>query len=170
MYVSILNKPSSVQIMACRLSGAKPLSKPMMTYCQSDHRNKLQWSCNQNKTTFMQENLFENIVCKMSAILSCQLSYVMPCWCDVADPLISDHRSAQRPCLSCVMHTTFIKVGVGDEDMLGGILILFIKYKMDSLYNITAAISSISLTCVAKLPHKSCLCIFFCTIYIHILS
>ena len=29
-----------VQIMACRLFGAKPLSKPMMGYCQLDHQEQ----------------------------------------------------------------------------------------------------------------------------------
>ena len=30
---SSVNRPSLVQIMACRLVGAKPLSEPMMEYC-----------------------------------------------------------------------------------------------------------------------------------------
>ena len=30
-----------VQMMACRLFGAKPLSKPMLGYCQLPHRNKV---------------------------------------------------------------------------------------------------------------------------------
>ena len=30
---ALVNKPSLVQIMACRLDGAKPLSEPMMEYC-----------------------------------------------------------------------------------------------------------------------------------------
>ena len=33
-------------------------------------RNKLQWNCNQNSTIFIQENVFENTVCEMTAILS----------------------------------------------------------------------------------------------------
>ena len=32
IYASV-NKPSLVQIMACRLDGAKPLSVPMLEYC-----------------------------------------------------------------------------------------------------------------------------------------
>ena len=32
IYASV-NLPSLVQIMACRLVGAKPLSKPMLEYC-----------------------------------------------------------------------------------------------------------------------------------------
>ena len=30
--------PSLVQIMACRLVSAKPLSEPMLPYCQLDHK------------------------------------------------------------------------------------------------------------------------------------
>ena len=33
-------------------------------------RNKLQWNLQQNSHIFIQENAFENIVCKMAAILS----------------------------------------------------------------------------------------------------
>ena len=37
-----------VQVMACRIFGAKPLSKPMLGYCKTGTlRNKLQWNCNQ---------------------------------------------------------------------------------------------------------------------------
>ena len=32
-YMSQLTRPSLVQIMACRLVGAKPLSEPMLEYC-----------------------------------------------------------------------------------------------------------------------------------------
>ena len=44
-----------VQIMACHLFGAKPLSKPMLAYCQLDHRNKLQRNFNQNTKIFIHE-------------------------------------------------------------------------------------------------------------------
>ena len=37
-----------VQIMACRLFGAKPLSKPMLFFVNWTLRNKLQWNSNQN--------------------------------------------------------------------------------------------------------------------------
>ena len=52
-----------VQIMACRLFGAKPLSNPMLSYCQLD--NKLQWNFNQNTKLFIHKN--ENIFCEMMA-------------------------------------------------------------------------------------------------------
>ena len=60
-----------VQIMACRLFGAKSLSKPMLVCCQLDpYRNKRQWNNNQNTILFIHENAFENIVCVIGVILS----------------------------------------------------------------------------------------------------
>ena len=53
-----------VQIMACRLFGTKPLSKPMLGYCQLDPRNKLQWISKQNTNFFIHENASENIICE----------------------------------------------------------------------------------------------------------
>ena len=55
------------QIMACRLFGAKPLSKPVLGYCQLQ---KLQWVSIQDSKLFLHENASENIVCKIAAILS----------------------------------------------------------------------------------------------------
>ena len=55
-------RQASVQIMACRLFGAKPLPKPMLTFCQLIHRNKLQWNVNQNTKLFINENAYENVV------------------------------------------------------------------------------------------------------------
>ena len=57
----VLTGPSLVQIMACRLADAKPLSKP-----------KLKWS---NSYIFIHENACENVVWKIAAILS-QPQYV----------------------------------------------------------------------------------------------
>ena len=37
-----------VQIVACHLFGAKPLSEPMLGYFQLDHRNTRQWKFDQN--------------------------------------------------------------------------------------------------------------------------
>ena len=56
--------------MACRLIGAKPLSEPMLEYCWLDPWNKLQWNFNRNSESFIQENVFESVVCEMAAILS----------------------------------------------------------------------------------------------------
>ena len=54
--------------MACRLDGAKPLSEPVRV--NWTHRNKIQWNLNPNSNTFIQQNVFENVVSKMAAILS----------------------------------------------------------------------------------------------------
>ena len=60
-----------VQIMACRIFGANPLSKLMLGFYQLDKlRNKLQWYFSQKSKFFIQENAFENVVCEMAAILS----------------------------------------------------------------------------------------------------
>ena len=59
-----------VQIMACRLFGAKPLSELCWVNVIWTLRNKLQWNCNQNMKLFIHENASENIVCEMAAILS----------------------------------------------------------------------------------------------------
>ena len=56
--------------MACRLDGTKPLSEPMLEYCELDpQEQKLQWIFNQNSWIFIQENAFEKVICKMPAIL-----------------------------------------------------------------------------------------------------
>ena len=56
--------------MACRLFGAKPLSKPMLGYCQFDVRNELQCNFNQITKLFILENVYKSIVREMAAILS----------------------------------------------------------------------------------------------------
>ena len=64
IYASI-NYPSLLQILACRLEGAKLLSEPMLEYY-----NKLQWNLKRSKCIFVQENAFQNVVCEMATILS----------------------------------------------------------------------------------------------------
>ena len=59
-----------VQIMACRLFGAKPLSEPMLGNCQLDPWEQNLWKSNWNSCIFMQENTLENVVCETVAILS----------------------------------------------------------------------------------------------------
>ena len=59
-----------VQIMACRLFKAKPLSKPMLGFVNWTLKNKLQWNFNQYTKLFIHEKASENIVCEMAAILS----------------------------------------------------------------------------------------------------
>ena len=58
-----------VQIMACRLFGAKPLSKQCWIVNWT-LRNKLQWKFNQNMKLFIHKTALENVRCEMTAILS----------------------------------------------------------------------------------------------------
>ena len=56
--------PALVQIMACRLFGTTPLSKPMLDYCSWTLRNKIQWHSNQNTRIFIHKNAHENVGCR----------------------------------------------------------------------------------------------------------
>ena len=58
------------KVMACHLFGAETLPEPVLTYCQWDPRNKLQWNLNQYTKKFIHENTVDNVVCEMAAILS----------------------------------------------------------------------------------------------------
>ena len=58
--------------MACHLAGAKPLSEPMLQYCYLDP-----WE--QTLYIFIQENVFENVVWKMVAILASTQCVKMSC-------------------------------------------------------------------------------------------
>ena len=55
--------------MTWRLFGAKPLSEPVIGYCQLDPKEQT-WNFNQNIKLFIHENKSENVVCEMAAILS----------------------------------------------------------------------------------------------------
>ena len=61
-YMRQWTKSSLVQAMACRLCLAKQLSEPMMCYCQSDTKEKMQWNLNENTRISYKQNAFENIV------------------------------------------------------------------------------------------------------------
>ena len=53
-----------VRILVCRLFGAKPLSKPMLCYCQLVLSNKFQWIFKQNTKLFTHENVSESVDCE----------------------------------------------------------------------------------------------------------
>ena len=55
--------------MACRLAGAKPLSEPVMEYCQLE-TNFSEILIEIVKFSFFQEHAFEDVVWRMAAILS----------------------------------------------------------------------------------------------------
>ena len=58
-----------VQIMACHLFGAKPLSKPILDIVRWTLGNKFMWNSNQNTKFFILKNASENTVSEMAAIL-----------------------------------------------------------------------------------------------------
>ena len=51
-----------VQLMACRLFGAKPLPEPMLAIVNWTPGNKFKWKSNRNSIIFIQENAFEIVV------------------------------------------------------------------------------------------------------------
>ena len=58
------SESSLVQVMACRLFGAKPLPEPLLLIVNRTHGNKFQRNSNRNSVIFSQENAFENVVCQ----------------------------------------------------------------------------------------------------------
>ena len=63
------------QKMACRLFGAKPLSKPMLGFGQLDPKEQTSMKFDLKYQIFIHESTFENIICKMVAILSRRMSW-----------------------------------------------------------------------------------------------
>ena len=55
-----------VQIMACRLNGAKPLFEPVLTYCLLDPKEHISMKLKY----FIQKHALQHVVCEMAAILS----------------------------------------------------------------------------------------------------
>ena len=53
--------------MACHLVSTKPLSRPMLEFCAFNHWEQ---TTAKNAYILIQENAFENVVCKTAAILS----------------------------------------------------------------------------------------------------
>ena len=64
------NWSTLVHIMAWRLFAARLLPRPMRINCESEPRNIFRWNFIWNSKVFIQENSTDNIVSKMSAILS----------------------------------------------------------------------------------------------------
>ena len=63
-YMRQLFRSALVQIMACRLFGAKLLSKPMLGYCQLDPWEQTSVKFESKYKTFVGENTIENVVCQ----------------------------------------------------------------------------------------------------------
>ena len=56
--------------MACRIFGAKPLSKPMLCYWKLDAQEQATVKLQSKYKTPIHENASDSIVCKMVTILS----------------------------------------------------------------------------------------------------
>ena len=88
--------PTLLQIMACRLFGAKPLSKPMLPYCQLDPTEHI--SMEFYSKVFIQGNALENVVCEMAAILPWpQWQYTTDHICGCLHNLLSQHLLSGPP-------------------------------------------------------------------------
>ena len=59
---------SLVHIMAWHQVGDKPLLDPLLTYYQSDPLEKKLWNLYQNAMIFIEQNLFENVICRKLAV------------------------------------------------------------------------------------------------------
>ena len=57
--------PSLIQVMACRLFGAKPLSEPMLANCQLDSCEQISVKFKSKFYHFHSKNVFENVFCKI---------------------------------------------------------------------------------------------------------
>ena len=55
--------------MASRMFSTKPLSEPVLAYCELDPCEDISVKFESNTTTFIQDNLLEN-VCKIAAFFS----------------------------------------------------------------------------------------------------
>ena len=66
-YMHQYNRSTLVHIMANRLFGAKPLSEPMLPYCQLDPKEHISVKFHLKS---IQVNALENVICKMAAISS----------------------------------------------------------------------------------------------------
>ena len=62
--------PLLVQVMACRLVGAKPFSEPMLEYYQLDISEHTSVTLYSKFIHFHKENELEQVICKIAAILS----------------------------------------------------------------------------------------------------
>ena len=69
-YMLRWTRSALVQIMACRLIGAKPLPEPTLTYCQLDPKEQTSVKFESRYGNFIPKNAFQNVVCEMADNLS----------------------------------------------------------------------------------------------------
>ena len=65
-----VSKLTIIGSMACRLACAKPLSEPMLSYCQIDPKEHISVKFYSKFNSFYSRNAFENVVWQVAAILS----------------------------------------------------------------------------------------------------
>ena len=75
MYMRHQPRPSLVQIMACHLFGAKPLSEPMLYYCQLDSLEQTSVKLYSKFKHFHSRKCIWKCCLEMSAILTCPQSF-----------------------------------------------------------------------------------------------
>ena len=69
-YMRLWYGSTLVQIMACRLDDANPLSEPMLTHCQLEPQEHFSKKFYLKSIYFYKKNAFEHVGCEMAAILS----------------------------------------------------------------------------------------------------
>ena len=101
-----------VQVMACRLFGAKPLPEPMLGLIVNlSFRDELQWNVNRNRKTFNPENALENVVCEVVAIVSRRR------WVETSNGI-------QLACIQICMHSDIRTVPYLTHCLLGGMIVM----------------------------------------------
>ena len=81
-HMRLWNRPSLVQIMACRFLGVMPSPETMLVYCQLELKEQTSLKSNRNSNIFIQEDAFENILCKNGGHLVSVLKWLNHphCW------------------------------------------------------------------------------------------
>ena len=73
------NKPTLLQIMACRLFGARPLSEPVLQYCQLDLKEHISVTFFLNSKFFIQGIVLENVCNGGHFVLALVCLLLVPC-------------------------------------------------------------------------------------------
>ena len=87
-------------------AGTKPLSQQCWDIVNLTIRNKLQWNFNRNSYIFIQENAFENVVCKMASIISSRTKWVKTAslyWNSLQIPLLKSDSHLPPSVQSCII-------------------------------------------------------------------
>ena len=88
-YMRHWNKPSLVQIIACRLFGAKPLPEPLLFYCKLDPKYDIRRNFNRKFTFKMATNSSASLKFVRLKLMILGSDYVI--WPGLLNPAISSH-------------------------------------------------------------------------------